>query len=155
MRTAPPATRNQEKKKVTLGRREATPSRIAALRFNLVSPDVQLPLAGVRVALQQRGAQAEDLLHDGVLPQVVLALFTPREVSSVKKPMFRSSCGRKNIKTGSELKKETLTEKPKLLNAFSLNMVEEQKRRQKAPLYFYHDSGSRGPDQGPYCHHHF
>lgn len=45
---------------------------------NLVSSDVELPLASVRVALQQHGAHAEDLLHHCVLPQVVLTLSTPR-----------------------------------------------------------------------------
>lgn len=45
---------------------------------DLVSSDVELPLAGVRVALQQHGAHAEDLLHHCILPQVVLTLFTAR-----------------------------------------------------------------------------
>lgn len=45
---------------------------------HLVSADVELPLASVRVALQQRGAHAEDLLHDGVLSQVVLTLWAAR-----------------------------------------------------------------------------
>lgn len=45
---------------------------------NLVSSDVELPLASVRVALQQHGTHAEDLLHHCILPQVVLALFTQR-----------------------------------------------------------------------------
>lgn len=45
---------------------------------HLVSPDVELPLAGVRVALQQHGAHAEHLLHHRVLTQVVLALHTAR-----------------------------------------------------------------------------
>lgn len=45
---------------------------------NLVSPDVQLPLASVCVALEQHGAHAEDLLHHRILPQVILPLLTPR-----------------------------------------------------------------------------
>lgn len=45
---------------------------------NLVSSDVELPLASVYVALQQHGAHAEDLLHHRVLSQVVLTLFTQR-----------------------------------------------------------------------------
>lgn len=41
---------------------------------DLVSSDVELPLASVCVALEQHGAHAEDLLHHRVLPQVVLTL---------------------------------------------------------------------------------
>lgn len=43
---------------------------------NLVSSDVELPLASVCVALQQHGAHAEHLLHHSILPQVILTLFT-------------------------------------------------------------------------------
>lgn len=45
---------------------------------NLVSPDVQLPLASVCVVLEQHGAHAEDLLHHCILPQVILPLLTPK-----------------------------------------------------------------------------
>lgn len=45
------------------------------VRLYLVSSDVELPLTGVCVSLQQHGAHAEDLLHHRVLTQVVLTLF--------------------------------------------------------------------------------
>lgn len=56
----------------------------ATLSAHFVSPDVELPLASVRVALQQGGAHGEDLLHDGVLPQVVLTLSAARGQRSQK-----------------------------------------------------------------------
>lgn len=61
-----------------------THHRGATLSAHFVSPDVELPLASVRVALQQRRTHAEDLLHDGVLPQVVLTLSATRGQRSHK-----------------------------------------------------------------------
>lgn len=48
---------------------------------HLVSSDVELPLASVCVALKQHGAHGEDLLHHCILPQIVLSLFTQRQLS--------------------------------------------------------------------------
>lgn len=58
---------------------------------NLVSSDVELPLASVRIALQQHGAHAEDLLHHCILPQVVLTLFTQRSKVTGKHIVYHST----------------------------------------------------------------
>ena len=54
---------------------QTSPAQRAALtRRHLVSADVELPPPRLGVALQQRGAHGEHLLHHRVLTQVVLAL---------------------------------------------------------------------------------
>ena len=59
---------------------------------DLVASDVELSLASVCVALEQHGAHAEDLLHHGILPQVILALFTTKEGKGHQRTQMTLKC---------------------------------------------------------------